>query len=202
MSLLMELGLLRRGPWEAPTLLDRLLASPVRAAAHYLYSWVVAVRGWASQRHDINEREDAEAARILAGAPEKSQAVRVVCISDTHDLVVSDVPDGDLLIHAGDLTDEGTPADLQKQLDWLASLPHPHKIVICGNHDSWFDPTARAAKGIVVADAEKEGPRFAPNMYYLEHDSKTIEFANGRTLKVYGAPDIPECGPAHFSYVD
>ncbi|ERS98924.1 hypothetical protein HMPREF1624_04117 [Sporothrix schenckii ATCC 58251] len=185
-SLLVRLGLRQSGPWEPPTLLDRLLASPIRAAAHYLYAWIVGVRGWATRRHFL----DAAEARA-------TPTIRVVCISDTHDQIVPDIPDGDLLIHAGDLTDHGRPADLQAQLDWLASLPHPHKVVVCGNHDSWFDPAARVAKGMA---ADAPGPRFADDMHYLQHEARTLQFANGRSLKVYGAADIPRCGPDSFSY--
>lgn len=185
-SLLVRLGLRQSGPWEPPTVLDRLLASPIRAVAHYLYRWIVGVRGWATRRHFLDTVE-------AQGTPK----VRVVCISDTHDKIVADVPDGDLLIHAGDLTDHGTPADLQKQIDWLASLPHAHKVVICGNHDSWFDPSARVAKGMA---ADEKGPQFPDNMYYLQHETRTITFASGRSLKVYGAADIPRCGPSSFSY--
>ncbi|CAK7270843.1 hypothetical protein SEPCBS119000_004293 [Sporothrix epigloea] len=189
-GLLFRIGLCRSGPWEPPTILDRFLASPLSAIAYYLYSWVVGVRGWAASRA-AKEKAEADVCK------EASRPIRVVCISDTHDCVVPDVPDGDLLIHAGDLTDHGTPADLQRQIDWLASLSHAHKVVVCGNHDSWFDAGARVAKGMAVDAA---GPRFAGNMYYLEHSACRIEFANGRALTVYGAPDIPRCGPESFSF--
>lgn len=49
------------------------------------------------------------------------------------------MPDGDVLLHAGDITDKGTFEELQAQLDWLKSLPHMHKIVIDGNHDRLID---------------------------------------------------------------
>jgi len=39
--------------------------------------------------------------------------------------------------------DNGTVEEIQKQIDWLASLPHREKIVIAGNHDSYFDPKSR-----------------------------------------------------------
>jgi predicted phosphohydrolase len=63
--------------------------------------------------------------------------LRVVCISDTHELhreLV--VPPGDLLIHAGDFTffGRGVRAILDFN-DWLGDLPHPHKVAICGNHE-------------------------------------------------------------------
>lgn len=66
--------------------------------------------------------------------------MRVVCLSDTHERHAEiDVPDGDLLLHAGDFTGKG---DIKAILDfaaWVGNLPHPHKIVIPGNHDLLFE---------------------------------------------------------------
>src|SRR5690242_1532048 len=66
------------------------------------------------------------------------QPIKIVCISDTHTQTPT-VPDGDILIHAGDLTNRGTFAELQARLDWLNSLPHAHKLVVAGNHDLLLD---------------------------------------------------------------
>lgn len=49
--------------------------------------------------------------------------IRVVCISDTHNLQ-PDLPDGDVLLHAGDLTGNGFFQPLQAQLDWLNKQKH------------------------------------------------------------------------------
>lgn len=58
------------------------------------------------------------------------------------------IPEGDLLIHAGDITRQGKLADLGEIERFFHSLPHPHKIFIPGNHDWCFqdDPEpSRAA---------------------------------------------------------
>lgn len=64
----------------------------------------------------------------------------LVCLSDTHglhqDLLI---PDGDVLIHAGDCTDGGTKRETISFLNWFASQPHPHKIIVPGNHDFFFE---------------------------------------------------------------
>lgn len=62
---------------------------------------------------------------------------RLVALSDTHTHKI-DVPSGDVLIHAGDLTNTGSVAELNKALMWLGSLPHRRKIVVPGNHDLGF----------------------------------------------------------------
>ena len=57
--------------------------------------------------------------------------IRVVCISDTHDKQPQ-LPEGDLLLHAGDLTGNGSYEALQAQIEWLNTQPHTHKVVIAG----------------------------------------------------------------------
>ena len=72
--------------------------------------------------------------------------VRLVLISDTHSLHDAvDVPDGDVLVHAGDSTRRGRPEEIRAFDAWLGTLPHPYKVVISGNHDFAFerDPQAR-----------------------------------------------------------
>jgi Icc-related predicted phosphoesterase len=63
--------------------------------------------------------------------------VTIVLLSDTHELHRDiEVPLGDLLIHAGDITFfSRLPAVLTDFNLWMGELPHPHKVVIPGNHD-------------------------------------------------------------------
>ena len=74
-------------------------------------------------------------------AEQVTRTVRIICISDTHNKLGSfHLPDGDVLVHAGDLTLTGTQAETEIQLDLLDRLPHRHKVLIAGNHDFFFDP--------------------------------------------------------------
>ena len=61
---------------------------------------------------------------------------RFVCLSDTHNACPADgafkLPKGDVLIHAGDLTKQGTFAELNKTLNWIAQADCEVKIVIAG----------------------------------------------------------------------
>jgi 3',5'-cyclic AMP phosphodiesterase CpdA len=54
---------------------------------------------------------------------------RFVCISDTHS-VTFNVPDGDVLLHSGDLTNTGTVEDFKKTMGWLYNLPHKLKMLV------------------------------------------------------------------------
>jgi hypothetical protein len=173
-----------RWPWarrtsifDPPTPLDRFLSSPLRAIVQQLYSILVMLRG-APFKPPLNKPK-----------------IRLVCISDTH-TNTPDIPDGDVLIHAGDLTNSGTVKEIQAQLDWLYMLPHEHKIFIAGNHDSYFDPKSRKS-----IDEESDVQLKFYDMYYLENESLQLNFKSGRTLNFYGSPDIPQCGGTDFASV-
>lgn len=62
---------------------------------------------------------------------------RIVAMSDTH-MKYPDVPDGDILIHAGDATYQGSQKECEEFFYWFAELPHRHKLFVPGNHDWWF----------------------------------------------------------------
>jgi 3',5'-cyclic AMP phosphodiesterase CpdA len=54
--------------------------------------------------------------------------MRIVCVSDTHGRHREiTVPDGDVLVHAGDLTRYGRLDEARDVNDWLRTLPHRHK---------------------------------------------------------------------------
>lgn len=62
--------------------------------------------------------------------------MRIVLISDTHgqhDGLI--LPEGDLLIHAGDFSAKGRLQEVKDFMHWFGRRPHPHKVLIAGNHD-------------------------------------------------------------------
>src|ERR1700712_5444312 len=64
-----------------------------------------------------------------------STKVRIVCISDTHNAAPGEgynLPKGDILIHAGDLTNQGSYSELKKAVTWLEKADFPVKVVIAG----------------------------------------------------------------------
>ena len=74
--------------------------------------------------------------------PKQAGHTRFVCISDTHnrtDRMGYPIPDGDVLIHAGDFTNCGTRDQVIHFNKFLSTLNHPYKVVIAGNHDISFD---------------------------------------------------------------
>ena len=164
-------------PFESPSVQYRLLSSPLRLLTQIVYNIVIYLRGPA-----------------ISKSPPSSR-IRIVCISDTHTHKPSLQLPGDVLIHAGDLTNNGTVVDIQDQIDWISSLSYEHKIVIAGNHDSWFDPRSRrktdAGKALRWGD-----------VHYLQHSSVQLTFPSQahRQLTFYGGPQIPRCGGEDFAF--
>ena len=103
--------------------------------------------------------------------------IRIVCISDTHGQHAKlSVPDGDMLIHAGDFMAFGdTPKEIVDFNHWLGKQAHRFKIVTAGNHDLMFERHPGAARELLG------------NAIYLENSG--IEVAG---LKIWGSPVQPE----------
>ena len=62
---------------------------------------------------------------------------RFVCVSDTHNASPTGafkLPKGDVLIHAGDLTNQGSHMELRKAIDWIEKADFEEKIVIAGTN--------------------------------------------------------------------
>ena len=76
--------------------------------------------------------------------------MKLVFISDTHNLHKKiSVPDGDFIIHCGDVSLRGTYDEIVSFADWFSSLPHKHKIMIPGNHDFLFERDLEKGKNII-----------------------------------------------------
>ena len=93
-----------------------------------------------------NLLESSQVVKVLkphdAGNPKPPGHTRFVCISDTHnrtDKIGHAIPDGDILIHAGDFTNFGSRDQVVHFNNFLSTLNHSHKVVIAGNHDISFD---------------------------------------------------------------
>ena len=120
----------------------------------------------------------------------------IVCISDTHNTQPT-VPEGDILIHAGDLTQSGSLKELQAALTWLHTLPHPTKIVIAGNHELLLDSACDNSSGLAASERTQLN---WGDIIYLENSEITITHPTGRQLRVYGSPYSPRHGNWAFQY--
>lgn len=113
------------------------------------------------------------------------KTTRVVCMSDLHTNTkkMMEVPEGDILLIAGDLTCQGDLWELTRINDWLdlVDIDHKnggfkHKVIIPGNHDLTFETDwDLAAAHMVAADAILDG-----------------EFYDADGITIYGEPRQPE----------
>lgn len=127
--------------------------------------------------------------------------VSIVCISDTH-CTQPVLPIGEILLHAGDLSNKGSFDEIQCQLDWLNRQPHPHKIVIAGNHDKLLDEDFTATQfDFLLEDGKARKDLRWGDVVYLQNSTVTISCKNGRNIKIYGSPYIPQCGRWAFQHV-
>lgn len=112
---------------------------------------------------------------MLPNRQNGSIRLRIVCLSDTHGLHSQiQVPEGDILLHAGDLTRRGHLQELEETAHWLRSLPHQEKVLIAGNHDFCLQQQPAQARALLSG------------LTYLEDD-----FCQCLGLKIYGSPWQP-----------
>jgi predicted phosphohydrolase len=102
-------------------------------------------------------------------------SLRIVIVSDTHGYHDSvQIPDGDVLIHAGDGCSRGTVEEVEAWMNALRRLPHAHKLVIAGNHDFLFETDPEIARPLTAG------------LTYLQDSDVTIA-----GLRFWGSPWQP-----------
>jgi predicted phosphohydrolase len=112
--------------------------------------------------------------------------MRIIALSDTHNRHARlDIPDGDVVVHAGDFTNMGTIGEVTDFLAWYSGLLHPHKVLIAGNHDLLFENEPALAYSLL---------RDHPGITYLQDAGVEI-----RGLLFWGSPWQPRFGSWAFN---
>jgi predicted phosphohydrolase len=153
-----------------PSVWERFWSSPVKTIAKALYSLLEPV------------------------IPVPANGISVVCVSDTHNTQPK-LPHGDILLHAGDLTQSGSFEELKSQIEWLDSQTHTFKVVIAGNHDLSLDPSKTPTRG-----GHKPEDIDWRSLVYLRDSATTLRFPGARPVKIYGSPWTPKHGNWVFQY--
>lgn len=105
--------------------------------------------------------------------------MKVICISDTHTKHEKiALMEGDVIIHAGDISYQGLEQEVYPFLDWYASLNYKYKILIAGNHDFGFENSDRLEYEQYCKDK---------GIIYLNDSGVEIE-----GYKIWGSPVTPE----------
>ena len=115
--------------------------------------------------------------------------MKIICISDTHmrheGLII---PEGDMIIHAGDFTEEGWKSEANRFIEWFAGLKIKYKILIQGNHEVHISKKADQKEWFKLKISET-------NINYLENSSINIEGIN-----IYGSPYTLEFFPEYWAW--
>ncbi|KAI0397077.1 Metallo-dependent phosphatase-like protein [Xylariaceae sp. FL0594] len=134
----------------------------------------------------------------------ETRRTRFVCISDTHNCTVK-LPKGDVLIHCGDLTNQGSFKELSKQVAWLEQADFECKIVVAGNHDLTLDTEFYEMYGSYRHNSVPQSAMDcqdlltqAKTLTYLQHESRTFQLISPTgprtTFSVFGSPWSPAWG--------
>ncbi|CZS93844.1 probable metallophosphoesterase domain-containing protein 2 [Rhynchosporium agropyri] len=136
---------------------------------------------------------------------------RIMVISDTHEHSFdgNSLPDADVLIHTGDLTNFGELSSLRECVRMIGTIDAKIKLIIAGNHDISLDKIRRVdnmtddeyskyheeAIEIMTGAAAKEA-----GIVYLEEGTHTFTLDNGAEFQVYASPYTPGSGGWTFPY--
>jgi len=104
--------------------------------------------------------------------------MKIVAISDTHSLhdsITSKLPEANILICAGDITNNGSLSDLCKFDKWLGEIKDRYDkiLVISGNHDR-------------ILEKDPKSKKFLTNCIYLQD-----ELFEWKGIRIYGSPWTP-----------
>ena len=114
-------------------------------------------------------------------------------ISDTHNRHKSlngDLPGGELLLHAGDISSMGHKHEIESFLTWFDKIDnYDTKVFIAGNHDWGFQTKPDQCRGLLTGYKTVD---------YLEDEELVLYFdgPNGdrpeENVRIYGSPWQPE----------
>ena len=67
--------------------------------------------------------------------------MKILHLSDTHGLhhQIHDLPEADVIIHCGDISNNGTEDEVLDFLNWYIELPYRHKIFVTGDAEGIED---------------------------------------------------------------
>jgi Icc-related predicted phosphoesterase len=86
------------------------------------------------------------------------------------------LPQGDVLLHAGDISYRGRKDEIKDFLNWFNNLNFKYKIFIAGNHDFFFEKASKRELEHIIP----------PGIIYLQDSEVAID-----GIKIWGSPVTP-----------
>jgi predicted phosphodiesterase len=139
-----------------------------------------------------------------------SQTVRFLIMSDTHSAhLPPNLPECDVLLHCGDLTEDGAPNSIAEALRALSNVKAELKLAIAGNHDISLDKTYYLAEGGEESDVEQAYGLISPEttseasksgVTFLCEGTHKFTLSSGATFTIHASPYTPAYGASAFQY--
>ncbi|KAF2223922.1 Metallo-dependent phosphatase-like protein, partial [Elsinoe ampelina] len=135
---------------------------------------------------------------------------RFLVVSDTHDLDYQDersplrrLPKVDVLLHCGDLTQNGGLPEFSKAFNMIKNVDAEIKLVIAGNHDLELDPDYeldepedhKAALAIWTGPEAQDA-----GIFFLEEGTHEFVLSHGAIFSIYASPYTPRFGDWAFGH--
>lgn len=109
--------------------------------------------------------------------------MKIIFVSDTHGKheQLINLPEADMIIHAGDISTHGLISQIDSFVDWFSALPYKYKIFIAGNHDFGLQQPNGKMMSKVIEYLEGK------DVIYLQDNYVDIE-----GIRIYGTPWTPK----------
>ncbi|KAI9700469.1 MAG: hypothetical protein M1820_006768 [Bogoriella megaspora] len=115
-------------------------------------------------------------------------------------MVLNKVPDVDVVLHCGDLTEVCSTKGLQDSLAFLLSINAELRLVIAGNHDTLLDHEYVHTHGEGIGSHEKAVKIIneTPGVTYLREGTHEFTLMNGASFSIHASPFTPsQYGPGY-----
>ncbi|KAF2876927.1 Metallo-dependent phosphatase-like protein [Massariosphaeria phaeospora] len=146
--------------------------------------------------------------RYKTVSPSVFEEVKFFIISDTHDAELSKFPECDVVLHCGDLTEDGSPESICSALQMLGNVKAELKLAIAGNHEISLDKDYYLSEGGSEATHERARSLvYGPNseaakqgVTFLDEGMHEFTLKSGATFRIYASPWTPKHGASAFQY--
>ncbi|KAF1975461.1 ser/Thr protein phosphatase family protein [Bimuria novae-zelandiae CBS 107.79] len=120
---------------------------------------------------------------------------------DRHDKVRKSSPQYDVLLHCGDIAEDGLPQSIKTALDAFSKVDAELKLFIAGNHDIALVNHYYLFEGGTEENHLKARSLLStPSIRFLEEGTHEFTLKSGAHFKIYISPFTPKYGASPFQY--
>ena len=116
--------------------------------------------------------------------------MKIIVIGDTHNRHkgLVDMPEGDMIIHVGDVSGRGYHHEVENFCKWYAELPYKYKILVAGNHDFYFQHNSPMMISAQLPGKICVNPTVVSENSIIYLNDSGIEIEG---IKIWGSPISP-----------